>query len=97
MRLTNAGLLALACVLGVFGCAQRLKAHSWYPSECCSDRDCAPVLANTIREAPEGFYVLPQGDFVERGKEKYSPDGEYHVCRYPSGGLICLFVPAKGS
>lgn len=90
MLLFRAGLLVLAL-------ATAAQAHSWYPSECCSDRDCAPVPASTVREAPEGFTILPQGDFVPRGKEKFSPDGAYHVCRYPSGGLICLFVPARGS
>jgi hypothetical protein len=98
MRLLKAGLLALVCVAALcFALSSKIKAHSWYGAECCSDRDCAPVPVEAVKETPEGFYVLPQGDFVERGKEKPSLDGEYHVCRYPSGRLICLYVPPRGS
>jgi hypothetical protein len=84
-------------ICAILGWSTPGQAHSWYPHECCSDRDCSAVEPTTIKETAEGFHVLPRGDFVERGKERQSPDGAYHVCRYPSGKLICLFVPSRGS
>lgn len=77
---------------------QPAQAHSFYDAACCSDKDCAPVHFSTIQEKPEGFYVLPQGDFIERGKERFSPDGDWHVCRSEtSGRLLCIYVPGRGS
>jgi hypothetical protein len=74
------------------------KSHSWYPPECCSERDCAPAAAGEVAEDAAGFTVRPDGEFVPRGQEKQSPDGAFHVCRSAvNGRLICLFVPVRGS
>jgi hypothetical protein len=98
MRPLDAQALLLMSWIALFQWSQPAVAHSFYDAACCSDRDCAPVHFSTIRERPEGFYVLPQGDFIERGKEKYSPDGDWHVCRSEtSGKLLCIYVPGRGS
>lgn len=70
-------------------------AHGWYPRECCSDRDCAPLNASHVKESGLG-YLLDTGEFIERKKAKFSPDEDFHICRFPSGGLICFFVPNRG-
>lgn len=33
------------------------KSHSFYDAICCSDRDCAPIAANMVRETPAGYRV----------------------------------------
>ncbi len=74
-------------------------SHSWYPQECCSDRDCAEMAeADTPKPLDGGSWLLKTGEIVPRSKVKWSPDGHYHLCRGVSGGMIfCLFVPPQGS
>jgi len=72
-------------------------AHGWYDHACCSDRDCAPVPAETVTEVPGGWR-LKSGEFIERGNEKKSQDEDYHVCRVNgTGAVLCLYVPSRGS
>ena len=81
--------LALLLVL----LAPPAAGHSWYPWECCSDQDCAPI-AGVVTELREG-YRLPDGLVVPHGDPRIrsSHDAEFHWCRRPDGALICLFVP----
>ncbi len=74
-------------------------SHSWYPHECCSDRDCAPMPeADAPKPLDGGNWLLTTGEIVPRDKVKWSPDGHYHICRFAAtGGVICLFVPPQGS
>jgi len=75
------------------------RAHEWYPWECCSALDCAPVVAVTV--APDaglivtsrhGTVVVPAG--LQR---RESQDARMHVCMRPDAAgqmqPICLFVP----
>lgn len=59
-------------------------AHSWYPWECCSNRDCFPVEARDVREV-SGGWLLADGAFVAYGDARPSPDGRFHVCRREDG------------
>jgi hypothetical protein len=45
MRYLLYGLVAVMCLAMV--AAVQVKAHSWYPHECRSQYDCAPVLEVT--------------------------------------------------
>lgn len=78
-------------------------AHSWYPKECCSGEDCAPVeqiyrlggeggAGRWVITSKHGKAILPLGL-----PPRDSQDGRTHVCmRYsPFGELevICLFTP----
>lgn len=70
-----------------------------YPLECCSNQDCKQIESRLVFESQEGFDIAPSegGGFVARGKERVSPDGEYHLCRSQySGAILCLFVPSRG-
>jgi hypothetical protein len=70
-----------------------------YPLECCSNQDCKQIPANLVWESQEGFEIAPMlgGGFVARGKERPSPDGEYHLCRSQyTGAILCLFIPPRG-
>jgi hypothetical protein len=45
MRYLIYGFVAVLCLAMVAaGHVKKVKAHSWYPPECCSGYDCAPVL-----------------------------------------------------
>lgn len=78
-------------------CAVPAYGHSWYPHECCSDRDCAPLSeTETPKPLDGGAWLLKSGEIVTREKVKWSPDGLYHLCRSPSV-IYCLFVPPQGS
>lgn len=73
------------------------KAHSWYPADCCSDRDCAPIPSSDVDETAEGFVIKSTGEFIERSKAKMAPDDQFHICRYPSSKIIiCFFQPNRG-
>lgn len=83
------------------------SAHSWYPYDCCSDRDCWPMGQDADAREPDpqivpGGYRTHDGIFVAERDTRPSRDGRFHVCRY--GGAreagiisttkgICLFVP----
>ncbi|MBA9063877.1 hypothetical protein GGQ91_003278 [Methylobacterium fujisawaense] len=66
-------------------------AHSWYPEECCSNEDCAPVDDAEI--VPGGF--RSHGYFIPEALARPSKDASYHLCQY-RGRVICFFVPLNG-
>lgn len=59
-------------------------AHSWYPYECCSEKDCFPVEARDVREV-RGGWELQDGTFIPYREARPSPDGKFHVCRHSNG------------
>lgn len=98
--------LSLALMLAAG--APAVKAHSWYPWECCSSSDCWPMGTDADAREPDptivpGGYRTHDGIFVAERDTRPSRDGRYHVCRYggsksasviaPTGKQICLFVP----
>lgn len=80
-------------------------AHSWYPYECCSERDCFPVPVKDVKVI-KGGWMLHDGTVIEHAEARPSPDGRFHVCRHNDGkgGLIrlhekpaCFWAPIEGS
>jgi hypothetical protein len=80
-------------------------AHSWYPFECCSERDCFPVAVEDVRVTPAG-YTLTDDTVIAYSETRPSPDGKFHVCRRQDGkgALIrlhnkpaCFWAPVVGS
>jgi hypothetical protein len=76
------------------------SAHSWYPHECCDDRDCAPVEEiHRLSDHSEvvvvsGLQIFVPVDFPRRP----SPDSKIHVCFDFDGDsqiyrARCYFVP----
>jgi hypothetical protein len=55
---------------------------TWYPKECCHDRDCRPVAS--IRQASQGLWVTTvDGQTVLIGpnqRRRASLDARWHVC-----------------
>lgn len=76
------------------------SAHSWYPSECCSNRDCMP--ADGIEVDVRGDLQVRVGTtriWIPRGfATRASPDNRMHICYHIDDFTfampLCLFVPA---
>jgi len=75
-------------------------AHDWYPRECCSDQDCAPVERS--ESLPDGSLRLTSrvGTTVVPAAfpRQQSPDGQVHICmvrysHFDEMRPVCLFVP----
>jgi hypothetical protein len=105
-----AGLLIFACLFMVlFGVSRHARSHvhvdpdgrtvSWYPQECCHDRDCQPVA--NVRVAPEGLWMTTEsGHTVLIGRDEArrpSRDMRWHLCMGPDGNrdisVLCIFEP----
>jgi hypothetical protein len=66
-------------------------AHSWYPAECCSGHDCAPVEPSRVRVGRGGYWL--DGKFIPQANVRRSLDGEYHACFPQPHNLRCFFAP----
>lgn len=99
--------LAALAALALIALVQSAAAHSWYPYDCCSDRDCWPMGEDADAKEPDpkivpGGYLTHDGIFVAEKDARPSRDGRFHVCRqggragadviFNSKG-VCLFVP----
>lgn len=99
--MTKIGIISI--LLFATGIAVAAEAHSWYPQECCSGRDCAPVRAIDQTMTKDGvMHWVLTGKHGKAAVPKNFPmreshDARMHVCmRYdPFGDLkvICIFVP----
>ena len=74
--------------------------HSWYPNECCADKDCHPVPCDEISEAENG--AMHWKNLIFEGSQiRTSPDSECHVCHLLEEGRpvipICIFTQKKPS
>ena len=105
---------ARACLLGLFPFMPLLstyqaKSHvhvepdgttvSWYPKECCHDRDCQPVA--TVRATPAGLWMTTvAGQTVLIGRDEArrpSRDMRWHICLGANSDrditVQCIFEP----
>lgn len=107
-------LLVAVAALGWHGAASAHQAMSgWsYPYTCCSDRDCAEVAPEAVREGAGGYQVTiqPGGHpmwpkvrtdplvlAIPYRESKASPDGHFHLCIDGAGKLLCFFAAIGGS
>ena len=82
----------------VFG-SSPTPAHDWYPTVCCSDKDCRALIeenGETVTEATPGWQLW-DGRTIEHNFAGLSPDGQFHLCEAPSRRIICFFAPPRGS
>lgn len=95
-----ASLLGLGIVLALAALVGPAKAHSWYPRECCSGYDCAPI--SDMLRLPDGSLVITNtnGDqtvFPPGFRIRIPEDDGRHACIAPfTKRPICLFLPAEG-
>ena len=95
-------LLAAALML-VGGAA---TAHSWYPKECCHDRDCRPVPCSELKYQDD-HVIWKDKVYFDRKIVHLSPDQACHVCVREHQGFmpyvpeyifpLCVFVPEATS
>lgn len=80
------GLFLLFCLGGALGFCRSAAAHEWYPQECCSDHDCAPIPPEQLTHSDRGW--LWKNENGERlfpfnsPDLRASPDGRPHGCEY---------------
>lgn len=83
-------LIMFVCFLGIS--IEVAKSHDWYPRECCSDQDCAPIL-KMERINDENFIVVTKHSWAIWDKNIIKvntlpnreffipePDGDDHAC-----------------
>lgn len=76
----------------------QVRAHSWYPIECCSGYDCAPV-DKAIAADGEITVTTKHGTArVPRTMiRRDSKDNRMHACIRPNAdgvpAVVCVFVP----
>ena len=93
----------LGSALAVVVASSPAKAHGWYPWECYSDNDCAPIpLVDVPREEAGGF-TLVDGRRISYRDLKPAPDGRWHLCeqKWPANTrerkILCIYGPVGGS
>lgn len=109
--------LALPAAMAALLLSSPAAAHEamsgWrYPISCCSDRDCAVVSAEAVREVRGGYIVsvkpgthpmwpatkdAPAVFNIPAHEGAPSPDGQFHICISPSGARLCFFAAIGGS
>lgn len=104
--------LAALAGLALLTLVQSAAAHGWYPYECCSGTDCAPVEPSSVSETPTGYVVTakpgshpmwgperpaPLTVQIPYGRAKASPDGAWHLCINTQGELLCFYAIIGGS
>jgi hypothetical protein len=74
-------------------------AHEWYPRECCSGLDCAPVQRVELMDNAAFLVTSTHGTTVVPATfpKRESRDNRMHVCMRPgeAGRMkpICVFLP----
>lgn len=88
--------IGIALLALSFGCA-----HSWYPPECCSDKDCAPLDERLVLDG--GLDYVIQGVRFPKLLTRPSPDDKWHWCPHirPYDGVVdrihCVWRPFRGT
>jgi hypothetical protein len=73
------------------------RAHSFYSTQCCADKDCHPVACEEIQPIDDGWRW--RGIKFDRVTLKVSPDGACHVCVSESAHStvvpfgLCIYLP----
>lgn len=100
-----AALFALAIL---FLATMPVWAHSWYPYNCCSDKDCRPLAPGEVKITPRGYEIPSLGKVVAPDMARPVPPSApaeaqqlFHVCTINGESgvraqLLCLFVPQGG-
>ena len=70
---------------------QFAAAHSWYPNECCGDKDCSMLPSERVQVTSSG-YVIDRGWHVPFSQAKTSPDENYHAC-IAQAAVKCFWAP----
>jgi hypothetical protein len=92
---TRVVIATVAVLVALMTLAHRAKAHDWYPIECCSGMDCAPVEkveivpadqfpgASSFVAAPSAMYVTTKHGTAlvpANATRRESQDSRMHAC-----------------
>jgi hypothetical protein len=94
----TAGVIELAILFAlIFGgiwlyATSKAAAHDFYPPECCSGKDCAPLLEGRAHPV-SGGYMIDGIFFVPDAATRVSPDRHYHGCFPSPRRLGCFYAP----
>lgn len=80
-------------------------AHSWYPSRCCSDKDCQQLTAEDYSLEGTVYRIHETGETFDTGDARMSPDTYVHRCRMNQRDARtrvvdkkpCFWVPQAGT
>lgn len=95
-------LLILWVALFVMALVEQAGAHEWYPWECCSDNDCAPIPMSESPREERGGFTLIDGRHFDYKTVRPSPDGKWHLCEQkfePNPAdrkILCVWGPVGG-
>ena len=89
--------IALALLIPLLGGPAR--AHSWYPPECCDNKDCQRI--DRISHQSDGSMIVQAGPIIVRIPQSFpsrpSQDGDAHVCTFRNQAgahqVRCIFLP----
>lgn len=97
---------AAVAILLAFGQGPPASGHEWYPPDCCSGIDCAPVRGEVdVTATDRGWRINATGEILPYGDERIratpvDAQDDFHRCSVAgaaTGRTICLFVPQYGS
>lgn len=91
-----------ALIIATLALGAPAAAHDWYPRECCSGHDCAPIPATELTLTKEGWlWKNADGERLfgfTSPDLRVSPDGQPHGCQRPWDRYKrCLFVSEGAS
>ena len=104
-RIIISGILAIVLLIFALGAAVGwlVLAHEWYPPDCCSGHDCAPLLNTRVERMADGTwrvdgeYIFPAYNPAQPyGETRLSQSGRFHACFPNEGRPKCFFVPPDG-
>ena len=76
--------------------SMKARGHSFYPIECCSGYDCAPIDASRVQPLVAGGFMIDGSFYIPRAQVRDSMDGRYHACFPKPDNLRCFFAPPRG-
>lgn len=105
-------LLLLSSCVGFGFFIGRASAHGPWPYECCSDNDCSEIDSKYVKEIGDSVHITfppghhpkwpadgrpPFSAIIPRSSLKKPVSGEWSICIYPSGTIVCVFPPQSGA
>ena len=92
-------LIILIAAFGITSGALNGRAHSWYDSACCSNRDCEALPDTAVTIESGGYHVRYTAKLgfkvdvmVPFNEAKPSRDEHFHGCANTIN-FLCLYVP----
>lgn len=72
--------------------------YNWDGELCCSNNDCQQARhPEDFKPVAGGILIKPTGEVAPPGKQGISPDGQWHICRWPIGTTLrCVLIPNGG-